>query len=288
MACAALAVAGCAGQDDSQGTSTTTAALEPGQETPLGGDGGTTATSPVFVTLQSQFSCGQSCEGGFWVHELGSEADARWVGELDISQLPQTAMQQASGAAPGQLLLQGFFTTSVLPDVPPTFHATDAWRGLPSVAAPAGDPFVRVFSVDGVLVARVLDSRERRVIGAVSLGSLDAKYIDSAWLSSRVVTGGAVVAGQFDGWTLNVAQVFMHLPDLVGVCPQFGYDCGPDAVATFTLSSDRCLVPTGCAARRDTCPEFIPSCEPGYTLLSWPVQPHACTAFACMPSWLDQ
>jgi hypothetical protein len=135
------------------------------------------------------------------------------------------------------------------------------------------------------LVAHVLDSAWSRVIGSVSLTGLPPS-VDSAWLSGRVQGGGAIVAGRFDGWTLQAAQVFLRLPDVVGPCPDFVYWCGNET-PTFTLGADRCMVPTGCAVR-GVCPEYLPACEPGYDLLSWPSQPHGCPAFACMPAWLDQ
>jgi hypothetical protein len=284
IAGAAILVAGCAGHDDQNVTATTTAALEPSPVTSTEASG--ESTLPVFVALESPYTCEESCNGGFWVHELNRGTAPRWVSRLDISELGRSAALQATGAAPGELLMRGTFTGSEWRVGPDTFHATEAWRGLPDVVAPPLDPYVTVATVDGIIIAHVLDSPWHRAIASVSIASITAPFVDDAWVSSHVVTGGAIVAGRFDGWTLDVAQVYFRLPDEVGPCPEFGYYCGNEA-PTFSLASDRCLMPTGCAVRR-LCPEDVPACLPGYDLLSWPTQPAGCSAFACMPAWLQQ
>jgi hypothetical protein len=288
IAGAAMLVAGCAGHDDQDVTATTTAALEPSLATSTEAIASIPGapTLPVFVTLESPYTCEESCAGGFWVRELNSAAAPRWVEKLDVSELSRSAVAQASGAGPGELLMRGTFTSPALLVGMGTFHALEAWRGLPDVAAPPLDPYLGVMTVDGALVAHVLDSPWGRVIGSISVADLATPFVDTAWLSSRIVTGGAVVAGKFDGWALDVAQVYLRLPDVAGPCPDFGYECG-DAVPTFTLAAGRCLIPTGCAVRR-MCPEVMPACGSGYETLSWPSQPDGCLAFACMPAWLDQ
>lgn len=287
IAGAAILVAGCAGHDDPQVTATTTTALDPALATSNAAVASIPGapTPPVFVALESPFGCEESCAGGFWVRELDHVTAPRWVDKLDISELPRSAVAQAAGAPPGELLLRGTFSGAALRIGTETFHALDAWRGLPDVLAPPLDPYLVVLHVDGLLVAHVLDSAWSRVIGSVSVAGAAPPLVDTAWLTGRILEGGAVVAGRFDGWTLEAAQVFLRLPDVAGPCPEFGYACGNET-PTFTLGADRCLVPTGCAVR-GACPEYIPACDPGYERLSWPSQPDACPAFACMPAWLD-
>ncbi len=180
----------------------------------------------------------------------------------------------------------GTFTSPELHIGADSFHAMEAWRGLPGVVAPPLDPYVTVATVDGTLFAHVLDTPWRRVIDSVSIASIAAPFVDNAWVSSHVVTGGAPWRAGSMAEPPSTSPRSTSACRTKSTCPEFGYYCGNET-PTFTLAGDRCLMPTGCAARC-LCPEYSPACHPGYDLLSWPTQPGGCPAFACMPTWLQQ
>jgi len=240
----------------------------------------------VFVVLESPNTCEESCAGGFWVRQLNREAFPRYVSKLDFSKLSRAAIAQAAGAGVGELLFRGTFERFEERVGADAFVVLGAWRGMPDVNPAPLDPYVTVETIDERLVAHLLNLWWERPIETVSVTGFAPPLVDTSWLSARVLSGGAIVAGRFDEASLDAAQVFVRLPDVVGPCPLFQYYCG-ERVATYTLAPDRCLIATGCAVPRD-CPEYLPGCYPGYERLSWPSQPDACPAYACQPAFLSQ
>ncbi len=304
----AIVVAGCAGHDDQDPTATSTASLESVSAVP-NADKIANATAPlelveppqvggdVYVRLVSPgVSCEETCTGDFWVQELNRVALPRYVRKLDFSALSKQALGMIGGGGDGEVIFRGEFGPTELvsapiapPEkVPSTFFVNEAWRGLPDVTAPLLDPYVTVETFEGQLVAHLLDGPWGRPIKSVSTaGSLPA-WVDAAWLTTRIMDHGAIVAGRFDGWTLDAAQVYLRLPDVVGPCMMelFAVHCG-DEVATYTMTDNLCLVFAGCA-KPGMCPLLLERCEAGYDRVSWASQPNACQASTCAPAFMSQ
>jgi hypothetical protein len=56
-------------------------------------------------------------------------------------------------------------------------------------------------------------------------------------------------------------------------------------VQTFTRTDDRCIVPDACVAP-GPCPQYVPACGDGYTLIAYATQPNGCPSFTCDPLWI--
>jgi hypothetical protein len=304
----AIIVAGCAGHDDQDPTATSTASLESVSAVP-NADKTANATAPlelveppqvkadVYVRLVSPgISCEESCTGDFWLQELNRVALPRYVHKLDFSALSKQALGMVGGGGNGEVVFRGEFSPAeaTAPIAPPakiatTFFVNEAWRGLPDVTAPPLDPYVTVETFEGQLVAHLLDGPWGRPIKSVSTAGPLPAWVDEAWLQTRIMDHGAIVAGRFDGWTLDAAQVYLRLPDVVGPCPfeRFAVHCDGDEVATYTMSDNLCLVFAGCA-KPGLCPLLLARCEAGYDLVSWASQPNACSASTCEPAFISQ
>jgi hypothetical protein len=135
----------------------------------------------------------------------------------------------------------------------------------------------------------VLDGPWGRPIKSVSTAGPLPAWVDAAWLTTRIMDHGAIVAGRFDGWTLDAAQVYLRLPDVVGPCAfeRFAVHCDGEQVATYTMSDNLCQVFAGCA-KPGLCPLLLARCEAGYDLVSWATQPDGCQASTCEPAFISQ
>lgn len=284
---AAALLAACAGQDgqDPTGGTESTSAAASSLDESVSRPG---EAHRVYVIVQSEFdqcrpiaSCGLA-----WVREVNRDGRP-WLVMLDETSLGRTAVEQLAGAPDGSLVLRGVLggddrdRARIRP-----FAVLDAWRGMPDVEAPPESAFVRVEMPDGQLVARFLDSERWHPIASVSMSHAGLPFVSRDWLESRVLSHYALVAGTFDGKTLEANQVFVHLPDTVGPCPGLGIRCEPGTVATYERDANRCVIPTGCVPM-GPCPMLIPACSAGYTRASWASQPNGCQAFACDPSFID-
>jgi hypothetical protein len=290
VATAAIVFAGCAAHDDRESTASTSASVEsaptvPNQidAVPLELVGPPVPQSEVYVTLESSdVACEQSCIGTFWLQELNGQSPPRNVRMLDLSGLAPGAIQMAAGAGAGELVFRGEFS-------PGSFFVHEAWRGLPGVAAPPLAVYSAVETFDGQLVAQLLGGPWGHPIKDVSVDGLARSWVDPDWISGRVMAHGAIVAGTFNGWTLDAAQVFVELPLVVGPCVRLRLPppCDEDEVMTYRLDDNLCQVPTGCA-KPGFCPELLERCDPGYAPLSVPSQPNACPVMTCEPAFALQ
>jgi hypothetical protein len=200
-------------------------------------------SAEVYARLVSPgVSCEESCTGDFLLQVLNDAAPPRLVRKLDLSALPKQAIGMAAGGGAGDVIFRGEFTLpgvarpEAIAPLPgePTFVVQEAWRGLPDVTAPPLALYTTVGIFDGYLIAHLLDSPWGRPIESVSVAGMAPAWVDPAWITTRVMDHGAIVAGRFDGWTLDAAQVFLRLPDVVGPCPieDWAVHCAADEVAT--------------------------------------------------------
>ncbi|HEY3817604.1 MAG TPA: hypothetical protein VGL81_10550 [Polyangiaceae bacterium] len=297
VACAAVLVAGCGGQNDGEATGTAAAPYkdtDTSVHTPAGSSAGTEDGSPsppappsseIYVALgRCSVEVGLACTGGYWVREVNTQAT--WLVKLDLSRLEGAAIEQANGAG-AALIFRGQLGASTRTGLA-TFSTTDAWRGLPDVSPPASDTIVAVASTDGALAMMPVNGTSDSGIESLSVAGFAPHLVDPAWLRTRVLDHGALVAGALQGATLQADQVYVHLPDAPGPCrPSRSYCDGLDEIVTVTRDADRCLVPTGCIHPLP-CPLHQPVCAPGYVLSAWPSLPGACAAFACDAAFLGQ
>jgi hypothetical protein len=109
---------------------------------------------------------------------------------------------------------------------------------------------------------------------------------------------GAIVAGHFalgPGYNvagaqervLEASQVYVRVPDAEEPCYVRRAFCAEPSVPTYMRDAGLCLRFAGCR-EPGICPLFMPSCAPGYTLVSWRAGEHACPAYACDPSFIHE
>lgn len=244
--------------------------------------------------------------GGYFVHDV-NRATLRevYVSGLDFtaSGLLDEAQADVYGAPDGEVVLWG-----KLGDEEPTFHTrpflvSAAWRGLPGVTPPAGEAFYKVAAIEvqclvapcPTLKATKLHSTQATLATGLDVSRASPPLVDDAWLSGRVLTKGALVTGTFrpaktpglnrELW-LDSSQVFVKLPDVTQSCPRYApAQCPAGRVMTVRRDANRCLAPAGCVVP-GACAAYVPSCEAGYTQVSWSGGPHACTQYACDPEFL--
>lgn len=290
-ACCAIAgaalLAACAGQDgqDPGGGGETiarsTSSLEPGTQQPG-------IAESIYVTVQAEFDrCSPIAFSGLaWIREVNEHRRPMLVA-LDESGLTRTAVEQTAGAPEGALVLRGVLGGDDADGTRlRTFTALEAWRGMPDVEAGAESAYVRVEMHEGNIVAAFLNGDRRHEVRSVSVDHAALPFVDRDWLASRVMSHYGLLAGVFDRDVVEVTQVFVHLPDVPGPCPELRIRCEPGTVPTYERDANRCLIPAGCV-QRGRCPMYIPSCQAGYDLQRWPSRPSACDAFACDPSFVD-
>lgn len=286
----AALLAACAGQDGqdpagtSESVSSTTSSVD---EAPSS----TGEASSVYVMLEAaRDRCDQrsSCMLA-WAREPNTDRPPRLVW-LDERALDRDTLDQMAGASDDQLVLRGTFgeerTGPEHADRARTFTAVEAWRAMPDIAAQPGAAYVLVDTVGPVHVAAWVDTSRRQAIGWLSVTAASAALVDGGWLSSRVFSHQAIVAGTFDGMTLEASQVYVHLPDAPGPCPDLTMVCPGNLITTYERDDNRCLVPTACV-RPGICPMYLPACETGYDRAAWPTTPNGCSAFACDPAFVD-
>lgn len=289
----ALAVAGCIGGS--------------GEGAPSG-DVGTTDDAvsdemPSFVTIRRDFrKCLAPTCGGYFVRDVNRSDPEVYVSDLDLAALDDREAADVRESAPQDLVLRAH-----LGPADPSYHTRklvviEAYRGLPGVETTAG-AYYQVTTAAGGSGCRgkrpcaLLTRRARRIgtsnaesIARVDVSDAAGSFVDEAWLASRVMSHRAIVLGAIEADTagiraLRARQIFLRLPELPGPCPQYRLSACPDGQEhAYRRDTDRCLVFTGCVAK-GLCPHSIPACGEGYTLVSWPSAPDACSAFACDPAF---
>jgi hypothetical protein len=284
VTCAAMLVAGCAGHDDGETTGTAAAQYAEADRVTATLEGSRPAPPvDIYVAVEGcSAQAGEKCVGGSTVRQINTTTT--WLVTLDLSSLDDAAIEQANGGGTaliflGQLGMRG-------PTGLATFTVEDAWRGLPDVEPPAGDAVVTIASKDGVLAAEPVDGTGESRLETASLTDFAPELVDPAWLTTRVLDHGALVAATIEGATLHADQIYVHLPDVAGPCRlPWRAQCGEGERATVRRDADRCFAPTGCV-HPGGCPLYQPVCLPGYSLSAWPSLPEGCPVFVCDPAFL--
>jgi hypothetical protein len=238
--------------------------------------------------------------GGYWVKDLNSTMQERYVSGFDFSgsTLSEEAQGQVAGAPDFELVLEGrlgkkenLYNTRPL-------SVIGAYRGMPGKTFAATDKFYAVFPTKigcptGQPCAYLQTTRLNRTTGHtmatdVSVARALATRVDERWLHGRVLSSRAVVAGKIiranKHITVDASQVFVALPDRVAACPPATAPACPSGkIRAYECTADRCTVPLGCTYP-GACAPFEPTCDPGYTLIGWT---NICPRHACEPDFLQ-
>jgi len=265
-------------------------------------------TLPSFVTLRADLRrCFAPPCGGYFVRDVNRRSTEQYVAGLDFSEadLPADVIADVKSAPPSELVLRGH-----LGPAEPRFHTRrfvvlDAYRGMPGVMPREGDVFYQVHARKPPIacfvapcpneIASLLNTNQEAAFDRVSADHAALPWVDRGWLISRVETHQAVAAGTLaEGQSLpggveqvlEASQVFVHLPERVGPCPMRPMLlCTEGSIVLDERTEDRCILQVGCVPP-GICPLYIPACQAGYTLASWPAPPNGCPAFACDPSFV--
>jgi len=265
-------------------------------------------TTPGFVTLiKDQRKCGAPICGGYFLVQPNRSVAQIYVASIDWSKssLSGPEIATATGAADGELLLLGTLTRQDRKTGTKNFVVQDAWRGMPGRAPASGDLFATVADngtrciqapCKSNSLTKVNSTSQPKAFSDLSVASAAAAFVDQSWLSGRVMSSGAIVSGsvvsgeQLPGGTqtvLDATQVFLHLPEGMGPCPQHVVSCSGSKVQVFERDANRCVIGTGCAAP-GMCSMMMPACADGYSLSTWREGSNACAAYACDPTWVVQ
>ena len=263
-----------------------------------------TRTASYVVFRHDMRRCISPLCGGYWVSDLNRKTQREeYVSGLDFSGSGLTEETQAKAleAGEGEIVLRGKLGPTETHFNTRAFLVLEAFRGMPGVRAAATDSFYRVERADSIrcivapcpsLRAIKLHTTQQTLFHEVSVTRASKTNVDARWMTSRITDKGALVAAAFvtrnRSTTLDVAQVFMRLPEPSQSCPRIAL---PSCAAGFTLSwvrnENRCLLPAACV-RTVTCPQIRPFCDADYTAMSWSGGTNACPRVVCDPSWVMQ
>lgn len=264
------------------------------------------ASNPAYVTLRrDERRCISPLCGGYWLKDLNRNRAEVYVSGLDFSQsgLDEAAILVAQETPLTDLVLQGVLGTREPQYRTRPLMVLGAWRGLPGVTRLGSDKFYAVTTNDPPIqcfaapcnndVATQLNKTTTRGFTGVQVDGVTRAFVDPAWVTNQVERHGALVAGHFeDGQVfaagpeslLVASQVYVSLGRQVAHCPLFPIaQCPEGTINVFSRNADRCEVPAGCAEGL-LCPQFIPSCDEGYTMDSW-TGASGCPVFACDPTF---
>jgi hypothetical protein len=238
--------------------------------------------------------------GGYWVKDLNSTMQERYVSGFDFSgsDLSDAVQGQVAGAPDFEVVLLGRLGPLERRFNTRTLKVLAAYRGMPGKTFLPTDKFYGVFPSKIACVttpcAYLQTTRLNRTTGHtmatdVSVEGARAFGVDSEWLLNRTLSGRTVVAGRVvraNGHiTVEAHQLFIALPDQTAACPEFDEPmCSGATIPAWERDSNRCLSPVGCTPP-GVCARLEFECEPGYSQVSWM---NVCPRFACEPSFLSE
>jgi len=266
-------------------------------------------TTETFVSIRRDtrecLVAGPGC-GGYYVKDVNSSAAEHYVYKLDFSSsgLSDADVAKITSAPTSDIILKGKLSNIVLMGYH-SFFASAGYRGLPGVVPAAGALFysandrVPAINCFAAPCNNELAHKLNAVSSNISFTTLSVdhaalSFVDKNWLKARVLENGALVAGTFVNGAheaagyekvLDASQIYLRIPDHVGICSHREIFCAQGTVETFVRDANRCLSPQSCVTP-GICPLFIPACAQGYTLSSWRTNPNGCSAYACDPSFI--
>ena len=246
-----------------------------------GSDDVTSASLQLFTVQRDERKCAAPMCGGWWASAVQQDASPIYVTDLDLSRAQLDAQtEQSVRAAPAEELLlraragaadkRGFRQLVV----------KSVWRGMPGVVPAAKDA---VWSM-GQKTATDVKSGKSAAVSSVDVRDAARAFVDQDWLSSRVVSHGALAAAHVSSKVLDASQVWIHLPESIGPCAKpVEQACSGGQVQAYARTADRCLQPLGCV-NRGICSMMMPSCADGYVAVTWTAA-NGCPATSCDPAW---
>jgi hypothetical protein len=279
-------------------------AVETGESVSEGESELSTSTAS-FVTL-SQPICKKAPCPAYVVQDVNKSA-AQAVGNLDFSRTSFTKSDIAAitSAPASEIVLKGKLGGVQAKTHLRSFIVTEAYRGLPGVTYASDAQFLQGsdFSPPIQCFAAPCEEGTTKKLNTTLTMSYDAIDVSAAAkpfvstdllhaqvASANAIVAGSIVAGEKLGTrakqVLTAQQIFFKLPPSVGECPVFKLAaCADGQIRTYTRDANLCVLPSECVTP-GMCAMFLPACEEGYTLSSWKAAPHACSAYACDPSFL--
>lgn len=239
--------------------------------------------------------------GGYWVKDLNSTMQERYVSGFDLSQsdAPVALRGEVTGAPDNEVVLFGRLGPKEPRFDTRTLVVKLAFRGMPGHTFSATDKFYGVFPSRIACIttpcAYLQTTRLNRTTGHTMATDVDvtgalSMMVDENWLRSRAFSGKTVIAGKVvrknRHVTVTASQVFVQLPDRVSGCVNDPEPvCRTGTFASFERTPDRCTVPTGECTPPGVCAAFVPSCDEGYRQVSWM---NICPRYACEPAFLEE
>jgi len=224
-----------------------------------------------------------------------------YVSGIDFSSsiLGDRDQQQIIEAADGEVVLRGKLGPKDSHGIR-SFIVSDAWRGMPGLAAATGD---LVFSIKPVTVecfAAPCPSFQTKKANSTSttlfhqFDTLGVHFVDAAWLQDQAASGGALLSGQFvqgtdaNGMNIKVLQasnVFLALPFEPALCfTEPPPACSSNQVRPYARGADLCLTALACK-NTGICNYAVPTCGAGYTVAQY-TGSNGCPHVECDPSWI--
>jgi hypothetical protein len=253
------------------------------------------------ITRRDYRRCVSPLCGGYWVKDLNSTMQERYVNAFDFSEssLPASARDAITGAPDNHLVLFGRLGKKESRFGTRPLMVKLAYRGMPGKTYSATDTFYGVFPSKIACIttpcANLQTTRLNRTTGHVMSTEIDlsaalATMVDDQWMMSRAYSGKTVIAGTIvrkgNHVTLTAKQVFVQLPDRAFGCPvERPGRCPSGQIHAYERSPDRCTIPTGNCTPPGACARFTPSCDPGYRQVSWT---NICPRYACEAEFLEE
>ncbi len=267
--------------------------------------------SYTYLTIRRDYrKCMSPYCGGYWVKDVNVAAG---VPEVYVSGLTYVngsispaGREQLTSAADGEIVIRGRLGAIHRPTGTRKLVVRDAYRGLPGAWRAPDTTF---YTVERLVTACLPSqpcpmlegkalNRQARPTSAQRLELQDAlaPMVSEPWLREQVLSGEAIVAGQFltaqklpapATTSLSVSDVFFKL-EAGWSCPVFRLAQCPDGGTwTFSYSSIGCIVPAGCVQGGACIALAPPDCAPGYRAVSYSAKPFACSAQVCEPEFFS-
>ncbi|MBL8918221.1 MAG: hypothetical protein JNJ54_05135 [Myxococcaceae bacterium] len=260
-----------------------------------------TTKDTFLIARRDSRRCVSPMCGGYWVKDLNSTMQERYVSAFDFSEssLPDSAQDAVRGAPDHQLVVFGRLGPKESRFDTRTLLVKRAWRGMPGKTFGPSERFYGVFPTKIACLttpcAYLQTTRLNRATGHTMSTDVDvsaalAMLVDEQWMRSRVFSGKTVIAGTIvrknRHVTVTASQVFVELPDRVVPCPIARPPrCPSGQLASFERTADRCTLPTGQCTPPGVCAYYVPACDEGYRQVSWM---NICPRYACEPEFLEE